>query len=130
MFKTRVLTALAAAMIGLVAAATGASGAEATTEQTPDGMVRVGDVLVAESLDIDTDDELDAYIESDAEKAILIDAPTGEIISVAPAEEEALITPLTTVTQNNCSSGRACLYGWYSPSAFYGFSGSGTVNGN
>lgn len=61
-------------------------------------------------------------IASDTPKIVTVDATTGEFTGVEAAD--VLVAPMGVVL-NNCSGGRACWYGYYTPDAYYGFDGSG-----
>jgi hypothetical protein len=100
MFKHRVAPVVIPAMVALVAGAGVAQAGTTPEGLVPDRVVTVGTVLVAESLGIETPAELEAYIRSDAEKALLIDAPTGDVISVVPQREAQLIPSLAAYDQN------------------------------
>ena len=64
-----------------------------------------------------------ALLESGDAVSVLLDADTGDIISVT---EGSAVQPLGVVA-NGCTTTRACWYGYSSPLIPYGFDGTGAV---
>lgn len=81
------------------------------------------------NLDISTDDEKQAFLESDEPKTIHVDVSSGEVTRVEEGTAAPEFGTLTTVSRV-CSTGDLCARASQSPYADFAFRGTGSVTGS
>ena len=73
-------------------------------------------------------DEYQALIDSGKPVEITVNPSIGEVVDVEVRSAASLLND-AGVTPHNCLNSRPCWTGFYTPDAYYGFVGTGTVSG-
>lgn len=116
---TSLLAVLAVASASLVATPAAASTSDEDREISG----------IETDLDISTESEMDAFLESDEPKTIHLDVSSGEVTKVEEGTDAPEFGTLTTVDRV-CSAGDLCALAYQSPYSDFAFSGTGSVTGS
>jgi hypothetical protein len=110
----RISRTAVAALTGLAllgASGSGALAADGTADRVIDG-------VIVDVAGVDTPSELQDYLGSDVSATIVLDATSGEVVSVTAGQSPEISS---RAVRNVCMKGDACLVGPGVPFADYGF---------
>lgn len=100
----------------------------ASVAMADDQAPTVIDGVLVDVAGIETAADLDAYLQSDAQKTIGLDVASGEVTWVEEGQEP--LVSVRTTWGKVCHTGNTCLLGPGAPYTDYFFTGAGTATGS